>query len=139
MVGATHVTLPSFQPLAMLETLERERINITVLVPAMIQALADHPEAKSFDLSSLRRLAYGGSPISEAVLERATALLPNAEFSQVYGMTELAPTATCLGAAMHTPQGRARGKLRSGGQAALGVAGAGARCPGLRPALRRSG
>lgn len=119
--GATHVTQPSFQPLAMLEALERERITTTVLVPTMLQALVDHPEARSFDLSALRRLAYGGSPISEAVLDRAQALLPHAEFSQVYGMTELGPTATCLGAAMHRPEARARGKLRSGGQAATGV------------------
>ncbi len=119
--GGTHVTLPAFQPLAMLALLQREAINATVLVPTMIQMLVDQPEARDFDLSALRRLGYGGSPISEAVLERAQALLPHTEFSQVYGMTELGPTATMLPPELHTPQARARGKLRSAGLPALGV------------------
>jgi long-chain acyl-CoA synthetase len=119
--GGTHVALPSFTPLGMLQTLERERITTTVLVPTMIQMMVDHPDAGNFDLSNLRSLAYGGSPISEAVLERAQKLMPDTQFTQLYGMTELAPVITTLGPALHTPAGKARGKLRSGGMAAPGV------------------
>lgn len=119
--GGTHVALPSFTPLGMLQAIENERITGTVLVPTMIQMLVDHPEAGNFDLSSLRALTYGGSPISEAVLARAQKLLPDVAFTQVYGMTELAPTITTLGAALHSPQGQARGKLRSAGLPALEV------------------
>jgi long-chain acyl-CoA synthetase len=79
--GGTHVVLPSFTPLAMLQTLERERITTAVLVPTMIQMLVDHPDAGNFDLSALRALGYGGSPISEAVLDRARQLLSNVEFT----------------------------------------------------------
>ena len=120
-IGGTHVTLPSFTPLGMLQALARDRIAATVLVPTMIQLLVDHPDARAFDLSALRAMAYGGSPISEAVLDRAQALLPQARFLQVYGMTELAPSITVLPAALHSSEGRRRGKLRSGGTAALGV------------------
>ncbi|WP_204320361.1 hypothetical protein, partial [Proteus vulgaris] len=39
---------------------------------------------------------YGASPISEAVLDRAIAALPDTRFAQAYGMTELSPIATIL-------------------------------------------
>jgi acyl-CoA synthetase (AMP-forming)/AMP-acid ligase II len=120
-VGATHVALPAFEPLAALQTLARERIATTVMVPAMIQMLVDHPLASEFDLGALRRIGYGGSPISDALLERAAARLPQVEFAQVYGMTELAPVATQLGPALHGPAGRARGLTTTAGQAVPGV------------------
>ena len=57
----------------------------------MIQMLVDDPTTAGADLSSLRSLLYGASPISQAVLERAAARLPGAAFTQAYGMTELSP------------------------------------------------
>jgi acyl-CoA synthetase (AMP-forming)/AMP-acid ligase II len=111
-VGATHVVLPAFTPLGMLQAVEREQISTTILVPTMIQMMVDHPEAPNHDVSSLRSLLYGGSPISEALLDRTTKLLPQTVLSQIYGMTELAPLATVLPGVFHTPEGRAarRGK-----------------------------
>jgi long-chain acyl-CoA synthetase len=120
-MGGTHITLPSFTPLGVLQALERERITFAAMVPTMVQMMVDHPDAAGFDLSALRTLAYGGSPISEAVLERAQRLLPQVRFVQVYGMTELAPTITVLPAQLHSPEGLARGKLRSGGLPVAGV------------------
>ena len=121
LVGGTHVALPGFTPLATLEALQRERVAVTVLVPTMIQMVVDHPEASRFDLASLRMLAYGGSPINEALLDRAQGLLPAAQFMQVYGMTELAPTISVLSPEMHSSQGRATGRLRSGGLPCTGI------------------
>jgi acyl-CoA synthetase (AMP-forming)/AMP-acid ligase II len=63
--------------------------------------LVDDPQPADADLSSLRHLLYGASPISEAVLERARKRLPTTEFTQAYGMTELSPAATLLGPAEH--------------------------------------
>ena len=98
-VGGTHVTLPSFTPLGVLQAIERERISTTVLVPTMIQMTVDHPEAAGFDLSSLETLVYGASPISEALVERATTLMPTTQLIQIYGMTEMAPIMTTLAGA----------------------------------------
>jgi len=120
-VGATHVVLPAFTPLGMLQAVERERISTTILVPTMIQMMVDHAEAPKHDLSSLRSLLYGGSPINEAVLDRSTKLLPQTVLRQIYGMTELGPLATILPGVFHTAEGRARGKIRSAGHACLGV------------------
>jgi acyl-CoA synthetase (AMP-forming)/AMP-acid ligase II len=119
--GCTHVALPAFTPPAMLQLLARERITTTLLVPTMIQLLVDHPDAAKYDLSALRTLGYGGSPISEAVLDRAQKLMPHVEYAQAYGMTELAPCATLLPAALHSAEGRARGKLSAAGLAMPGV------------------
>jgi acyl-CoA synthetase (AMP-forming)/AMP-acid ligase II len=52
--------------------------------------------ADRFDVSSLTRLIYSGSPIPEALLTRAREMFPQAGFVQAYGMTELAPVATRL-------------------------------------------
>jgi long-chain acyl-CoA synthetase len=84
----------------------------------MIQMFVDQPNLSDYDLRSLRSVSYGASPMSEAVLDRAISALPNAEFVQGYGMTELSPTATLLPWKDHLPEARARGRHRSAGRAA---------------------
>ncbi|MES2148960.1 MAG: long-chain-fatty-acid--CoA ligase [Pseudomonadota bacterium] len=112
----THVFLPAFAPGAVLQTIEKESIATALLVPTMVQMTVDHPDADRHDLSSLRNVLYGASPISEAVIDRAMAKLPNANFFQAYGMTELSPAATMLTPFYHTPEGRKQGKIRSAGR-----------------------
>jgi long-chain acyl-CoA synthetase len=87
----------------------------------MIQMMVDHPDAASFDLSSLETLVYGASPINEALVERAVVLLPRTNFIQIYGMTEMAPIMTVLPAVFHTPEGIGLGKIRSAGQPGIGI------------------
>jgi len=113
MIGGSHVIVPGFDPAAVLTAIERYRVTDVLLVPTMIQLLADHPGVTGYDLASLRSVLYGASPISEAVLERAMKAFPSASFTQAYGMTELAPVATLLSPADHQ-----QGHLRSAGRAA---------------------
>ena len=115
-VGGLHVVLPSFTPAGVLQTIQQHRITSALLVPTAVQATVDHPDVAKFDLSSLEVLAYGGSPISEAVIERTLHALPGVALLQVYGMTELSPAATILRPELHTSEGRALGKVRSGGR-----------------------
>ena len=119
--GATNVMIKAFSPEAVAQAIERFRVTYVLLVPTMIQMLVDHPGFGERDVSSLRMVVYGASPISEAVLDRAMAKLPNVEFVQGYGMTELSPSATLLMHEEHVGIGRAKGRHRSGGRAALGV------------------
>ncbi|HKS51253.1 MAG TPA: AMP-binding protein, partial [Pseudonocardiaceae bacterium] len=116
--GGTHVAVPRFDPVAVMRAIECHRVTDTVLIPIMIQLLVDHPQCAEHDLSSLQRLVYGGSPISVAVLDRARKALPQTDFAQLYGQTELSPTATILMPADHEESGPQPGRLRSGGQAA---------------------
>ena len=111
--GATHVMVPGFDPVAVLQAIETHRVTDVLLVPTMIQLLVDHPRIDEFDLTSLRRITYGASPMSEGVLGRALKALPNARFTQAYGMTELSPGATMLAPADHEDPQRRRSAGRA--------------------------
>ncbi len=119
--GGTNVVIRAFSPEAVMQAVERYRVNEILLVPTMIQMLVDHPAIRSHDLSALRRIVFGASPMSEALLDRAVAALPNAQFVQAYGMTELSPVATILHHREQAGEGRKLGRHRSGGRATFGV------------------
>jgi acyl-CoA synthetase (AMP-forming)/AMP-acid ligase II len=120
LLGNAHSFIPSFRPDAVCERIEHDAVTHVLLVPTMIQMLADHlASARRYDLTSLRTIFYGASTISEAVLERAMAVLPGVEFMEGYGMTELAPIATVNPAWYHTTEGRTAGKLRAAGRACV--------------------
>lgn len=118
--GGSNVIVQGFTPEGVMAALQNERVTDVLLVPTMIQMLVDHPALGSHDLSALKNIIYGASPISEAVLGRAMAALPNAHFTQAYGMTELSPIATLLHWQEHIGEGRAKGRHRAAGRAALG-------------------
>ncbi len=62
-LGGCQLTLPRFSPLTFCETVERQRINYTVLVPTMVNLLTQFAEAKKYDLSILeKRLMSCGRP-----------------------------------------------------------------------------
>jgi long-chain acyl-CoA synthetase len=115
--GGSNVMIPRFTPEGVMAAIQKERVTETLLVPTMIQMLVDDPKLGSYDLSALKRITYGASPISEAVLQRAIAALPNVQFVQGYGMTELSPTATILHWKEHIGEGYANGRHRSAGRA----------------------
>src|SRR5258705_11173683 len=86
--GASQITIPKFSAQTFCETVEREHVTHTVLVPTMINLLTQFTEAKKYDLSSLQVLAYGGSPMAPELIHRTRALLPNVKLIQVYGLSE---------------------------------------------------
>jgi long-chain acyl-CoA synthetase len=91
--GATQAFIPRFDPKQVLETISRERISLILLVPTMLNFVLGHPELDSYDLSSLRHLTYGASPIAPDLLRRAMKIL-NCQFGQGYGLTEASPLLT---------------------------------------------
>jgi long-chain acyl-CoA synthetase len=120
--GNTHSIIPSFSPELLLDTIERDHVSHVLLVPTMIQKLIAHPSMRQRrDLSSLKTIVYGASPISESVLAHAMDALPGVDFVEAYGMTELGPLATINPAYYHTPEGRKLGKLHSAGRASFCV------------------
>jgi long-chain acyl-CoA synthetase len=86
--GARQVTIPKFNAQTFSETVERERVTRTVLVPTMINMLTQFPELKKYDLSTLRHLGYGGSPMAPEVVHRTRQVLPSVKLVQVYGLSE---------------------------------------------------
>ncbi len=86
--GTCQITIPKFSPQSFCETVERQRVSHTVLVPTMINLLTQFAELKKYDLSSLERLAYGGSPMAPGLIHRTRELLPNIKLVQGYGLSE---------------------------------------------------
>ena len=86
--GACQVTIPKFSPRSFCETVERERVSHTVLVPTMINLLTQFPDLKKYDLTSLEELAYGGSPMAPELIHRTREVLPNLKLLQGYGLSE---------------------------------------------------
>jgi acyl-CoA synthetase (AMP-forming)/AMP-acid ligase II len=119
-VGGTSVTLPDFEPKAVLDLMERRKVSHAFLVPAMIQFLMQVPGVEKRDFSALKVISYGASPISEAVLTQAMQVF-GCGFMQVYGMTETCGSVTVLRPADHATSGPKAELLRSAGVAMPGV------------------
>lgn len=98
LAGATVTLHPRFDPAATLAAIQHDRPTLTVLVPATLQALADHPAWRSADLSSLRAVTTGSTVVQPAVT--APLVARGVPVLQVYGSTETAPIA------IYTPFGR---------------------------------
>jgi len=116
--GGTSVFLPLFEPTAVMEQVERYRVNWTTMVPTMIAMVLDHPEFRPERLASLDDLVYGASPMPPSVLERVMTLFPRTKIWQGYGMTECSSVLTLLTAADHRRGGP---RLRSAGRPVMGV------------------
>ncbi len=113
--GGKHVVISRFTPEQALSTIAREKVTVATFVPTMLAMLLQLPDLHTYDLSSLRLITYGASPMPESVLQECFRRLPHVRFAQSYGMTELSPVATMLGAKHHklnAPPGR----LRSAGR-----------------------
>ncbi len=121
-LGAFHVFQERFEPGRTLELIEQYKISAIIFVPTMINLLLDHPDAKKRDLSSLRRIVYGASPMPVERLKAAMELF-GPILQQTYGQTETAPflTATTLrGTKLEGSEMEVR-RLASCGQELIGV------------------
>ncbi|MDT9700495.1 o-succinylbenzoate--CoA ligase [Streptomyces sp. P17] len=94
--GGTCVLVEAFDPDATFDLVERHRISFMFGVPTMFDQLARHPRWAGADLSSLRILTCGGSPVPTPLI--AAYQERGLTFLQGYGMTETAPGALFLDA-----------------------------------------
>jgi len=92
-VGGRHVVLPRFETSAAFDTIAREGVTITNLVPTMLTRLVHAPEADAGKLQSMRLILSGGAPMALELLKRIEALFP-CPYVQTYGLTETSPYLT---------------------------------------------
>lgn len=85
--GATYVLLERFDPEALLDTIEREGVTHTMMVPAQIVALLASPAFHPDRLRSLQMLGSVGAPLHLHHKEALQRLLPG-RLSELYGVTE---------------------------------------------------
>ncbi|MEL7247067.1 MAG: AMP-binding protein [Bacteroidota bacterium] len=83
-----------FEPLAVLEAVEREKATALYGVPTMFIAELEHPDFAQFDLSSLRTGIMAGSPCPIEVMKQVQSVMHMSEVQIAYGMTETSPVST---------------------------------------------
>ena len=116
--GHLHV-LGGFHPAGFVDELAGRRIQLTQLVPTLIQAVTQEVSSREQrpDLSHLIEIVYGASPIRPDVLERAVTVL-GCRFRQNYASSETGPLpVSSLSPGDHDP---ARGRLATAGRPSLG-------------------
>jgi long-chain acyl-CoA synthetase len=101
--GATNHVVREFVPVEILQIVQRERLQVMLLVPAMILFLVQAPQIRETDLSSLRLIVYGAAPIPADLLKQAMGIFP-CGFQQVYGLTETTGAITLLPPDDHDPE-----------------------------------
>ncbi|WP_419879185.1 long-chain-fatty-acid--CoA ligase [Brevibacillus centrosporus] len=91
--GGTTVIVKKFDPVAVMQLIEREGVTQIFGLPMMYRALLDHPERESFDLTTLRLCIYAMAPMPNQDLQRAHDVF-QCDFALLFGQTEMAPVAT---------------------------------------------
>jgi fatty-acyl-CoA synthase len=93
--GATMV-IPgeAFDPLAVMETVQKERCTSLYGVPTMFIAELEHQRFKDFDFTSLRTGIMAGSPCPVEVMKKVQTIMHIPEMTIAYGMTETSPVST---------------------------------------------
>lgn len=101
LVGAAHVFLGSFSVGNVLELVEKRRVTATLLPSTMLAMVLSDPETDRRDLSSLRVLLYGASPLAAPWIRKACERFPTTRIFQGYGLTESAMLLTMLSDRAH--------------------------------------
>jgi acyl-CoA synthetase (AMP-forming)/AMP-acid ligase II len=110
--GITMVSVPTFTGPEVVRLVRDLGVTTACVVPAQLQVMLAPPRPRREDFASLRKVVYGGSPISEALLARSIDMF-DCEFTQIYGLTECGNTAVCLPPAEHvagSPRMQAAGR-----------------------------
>jgi acyl-CoA synthetase (AMP-forming)/AMP-acid ligase II len=84
---------PKFDLNRMLESIERDKITVEMAVAPIALALANHPSLESYDLSSLRFIMWGATPVTPSVAETVTSR-SGVPWVPAYGASEL-PVIAC--------------------------------------------
>src|SRR6476620_5380276 len=106
-LGATVTIHPRFAPDAALAALGEDRPTLTVLVPATMQSLIEHPRWQETDLSALRAVTTGSTLVPQPLIDAVTAR--GVPVLQVYGSTETCPIAVYTHLGGHLCRGGSTG------------------------------
>jgi fatty-acyl-CoA synthase len=92
--ATTMVPVEIFDPLKVLQTIEKEKCTAVHGVPTMFIAELEHPDFKKFDLSSLRSGIMAGSNCPTEVMKKVINEMHASEITIAYGQTESSPVIT---------------------------------------------
>ena len=92
-MGGRIVLMRTFDPVAVLEAIERERVTYFFGLPIMLRAVLDAHDAAPRDLSSLRMVTYAMAPMPDEDLRRALETF-KCDMGLGFGQTEMSPLTT---------------------------------------------
>ncbi len=95
MKGGRSVIFPAFDPGNFLRAIGEYGVTHSILVPTMVGMVLHHPEAEQHDVSTLRAVMLGGSPLPQEYLRRGREVLGDV-FYPLYGMAESYSCGTIL-------------------------------------------
>ncbi len=93
-------TAGRYDPVRVMQLIEREQVTNWGPMGTMAHRLVHHPDVDKYDLSSLRGIGSGGAPMSRELQERVRQVFPSARATMGvgYGLTECTALATlCFG------------------------------------------
>ncbi|BAJ28534.1 MULTISPECIES: long-chain-fatty-acid--CoA ligase [Kitasatospora] len=93
--GGTNVVMRMFVSEEAVRLIAEHGVTTTFAAPAMLQMMIEERGASKAAFRSLRKVAYGAAPMSDALLGRCLELL-DCEFAQIYAATETGTVAVCL-------------------------------------------
>jgi long-chain acyl-CoA synthetase len=108
--------MPKFTPEGTLQAIQNYRITHCAFVPTMVNMLCNVEGREKYDVSSLRGMNYGGSPMPPALIVKTRQAFPHCRLFQGYGQTETSPNISMLLDRYHDPDGAFADKIASAGQ-----------------------
>jgi long-chain acyl-CoA synthetase len=93
--GMTLVMVREIDPPKLLDVIVQQRIEVALLVPAVMLFLTELPQARAADFSALKHITYGTAPIAPDLLKRCIEIF-KCKLCQIYGLTETSGPFVCL-------------------------------------------
>ncbi|SOC50327.1 Acyl-CoA synthetase (AMP-forming)/AMP-acid ligase II [Blastococcus aggregatus] len=95
-LGGLSVVMPQFTPASFLAAIQEHRVTLVTAVPTIFELALRHPDFATTDVSSIRTLSYGGSPIAPELVHRLLDAFPHARVGNGFGLSETSAIATFL-------------------------------------------
>jgi acyl-CoA synthetase (AMP-forming)/AMP-acid ligase II len=70
-MGATNVLLPGFEPVMVMEAIQRHRVTHLFLPPTAVYRMLAHPDVRNYDYSSLKYFQYPSAPMAPEKIKEA--------------------------------------------------------------------
>ncbi|MCL5405356.1 MAG: long-chain-fatty-acid--CoA ligase [Deltaproteobacteria bacterium] len=95
-LGLSNFVVREFNPVKVLEAIEKYRITYFFGVPAMYNMMLQASKSGDFDLSSIRNCAYGAAPMAVPLVRQSMDLFKTDRFYSLAGLTEGGPSGVYL-------------------------------------------
>ena len=105
LAAQTLVVMGRFDAARAVDLIERHGVNTAITVPTMLQRIAELPDVRSRDFSSVEAILYGGAPLAPWILRTWFDLIGPGRFNLSYGGTEALGITMATGDEWLTHQG----------------------------------